>query len=492
MTPAKRLGLARVGILLLGAVASYWITAHFMGGLVIPGFRRNYLALWLVCALIGWLLIIFRREIRRAVGSIASQLDQMSNSGRIGLITVCQHGDLEHMAKPLNSFLSSTRLQLEQLSALNQELRIQSRTATTEKHDIEAIIRSISEAVIVTNRFDELILANPVAEELLGFRLSRSIRRSIDRIVPDAQLVQMIRETRRNGSTCSRRTVEHTVDQKGAARTFNVTLNCVLAPNGDVAGVVSVLRDITREKEIAEMKTDFVSNVTHELKTPLAAIKAYAEMLIDNEAREPEVRRDFYRIIYSETDRLHRLIENILNFSRIESGVIGLKRKPVSLSEVVEDVLKVACVQAKSKKIDVFMDLAPAHFEVEADPDLIYQCVLNLLSNAIKYTCERGRVTVTVRADEGKSLATCQVTDTGVGIPPDHVPHLFDKFYRSPANDTMAEGTGLGLTLVKYIVETIYEGKVSVTSEVGEGSSFAFELPLMKQRERSDIGQTVT
>jgi len=466
-------------VLLLGAGLSYVLTARLMSGWMIPAFRRNYLALWLVSVLLGWLFIVFRRSIRRVVGTISSQLEHMSRTGKLGLVQVSSgENNLSPIAQPLNSLLSSTRLQLEQLTALNQELRVQSKLATREKHNVESIIYSISEAVVVTNRFDELILANPRAEQLLGFRFSRNIRRSIDRVLPDSRLVQMIRETRQAGERGPAQTFEYTIDQKGNPRTYSVTLNCVSAPGEGVSGVVAVLHDMTREKEIAEIKNDFVSNVTHELKTPLSAIKAYAEMLIEGEAEDTEIRRDFYRIIFSETDRLHRLIENILNVSRIESGMVGIRRRSISLTEVVKEVLKVASVQAKGKKIDIFTDLAPAHYRISADPDLIYQCVLNLVSNAIKYTCEGGQITVTVRADDARHAATCEVVDNGVGIPPDHLPHVFDKFYRSPANDRMSEGTGLGLTLVKYIIQTIYDGRIWATSSVGEGSRFTFELPL--------------
>ena len=227
------------------------------------------------------------------------------------------------------------------------------------------------------------------------------------------------------------------------------------------------------------MKTDFVSNVSHELKTPLSSIKAYVEMLVDGEAEDEATRREFYEIISSETDRLHRLIENILNISRIESGVVKVVREPTSLTSVAKQVLDVAAPQAKLKGIELVENLAPVYHQIEADRDMVYQAVLNLISNAIKYTPEGGKVTVSVSADEQRGVAVCNVSDTGMGIPADDLSHIFDKFFRVRANNKMAKGTGLGLTLVKHIVEMVHDGKLSVTSEEGKGSTFGFELPIM-------------
>jgi two-component system, OmpR family, phosphate regulon sensor histidine kinase PhoR len=236
---------------------------------------------------------------------------------------------------------------------------------------------------------------------------------------------------------------------------------------------------VTREKEIAQMKTDFVSNVSHELRTPLSSIKAYVEMLIDGEAQDEKTRREFYETISSESERLSRLIDNILNISRIESGVVRVVREPVNLTEVVRHVLDVLAPQARMKNIRLADRLVPVTHQVEADKDMIYQAVLNLVGNALKYTPEGGTVSVSTDVDERRGLAVFEVTDTGVGISPADLPHIFDKFYRVQSHTKMAKGTGLGLTLVKHIIETVHEGKLVVASETGKGSTFSFELPIL-------------
>jgi len=479
VTTAKRLGLATMALISLGASAAYYATMMAMQGYVVPHSRLNYLVLGLVAALTALVLLVFWRSVHRSVRTIASQLEHMIKTKQIGLVMADGTDELAQITCPLNEFLTSTKTQMEQLRSENRELQIQSRIASAEKHHTEAIIFSISDAVIVTNRFDELILANEAAEKLLSFQLSSALRKNIDRIISDGTLVRLVRETRSHGRNFTRKVVEHSIDQKGAPKTFSVTLSCVVTENEEVSGVVAVLHDVTREKEIAKMKTDFVSNVSHELKTPLASIKAYVEMLIDGEAEDDKTEREFYEIIASETDRLHRLIENILNISRIESGVVKVTKEPTSLTGVVKQVLDVARPQAKAKKLEVVERLAPVYYQIESDHDMIYQAVMNLVSNAVKYTPEKGTITVSVSVDERRGVVVCDVSDTGAGIPTEDLPHIFDKFYRVKNNSKLAKGTGLGLTLVKHIVETVHDGKLSVTSEQGKGSTFSFELPLL-------------
>jgi two-component system phosphate regulon sensor histidine kinase PhoR len=479
VTTAKRLGLASIALISLGASAAYYATMMAMQGFPVPKGSLGYLVLGLVAALATLVLLVFWRSTHRAIRTIASQLEHMTKTSQIGLVMADGNEELSRITKPLNEFLTFAKTHMEQLQSENRELQIQSRIAAAEKNHTEAIIFSISDAVIVTNRFDELLLANEAAERLLGFKLTGSLRKNIDRIISDGTLVRLIRETRSHGRSFTRRVVEHSIDQKGTPKTFSITLSCVVTPSEEVSGVVAVLHDITREKEIAKMKTDFVSNVSHELKTPLASIKAYVEMLTDGEAQDEKTKRDFYEIISAETDRLHRLIENILNISRIESGVVKVVKEPISLTAVVKQAIDVASPQAKAKSHKLAEQLAPVYYQVEADRDMIYQAVLNLLSNAIKYTPDGGTITVRVSVDERRSVAVCDVSDTGAGIPPEDLPRIFDKFYRVRANSKLAKGTGLGLTLVKHIIETVHDGKMSVTSEIGKGSTFSFELPVM-------------
>ena len=479
MTTARRLGLASMALTMLGVCAAYYATILITTGRLVPPSGVDYLAMGAVTVATVVLLLLLWRRIQRAIRTVVGQLENMTRSKQIGLVMAGRNGELSEVTRPLNELLSTVRSQTEELRRQNRELQIQTHIADAEKRHTEAIIFSISDAVIVTNRFDELILANEAAEKLLGFKFATSVRKNIDRIISDGTLVRLVRETRGHGRSFTRKVVEHAIAHRGTPETYSITLSCVVAPNDEVSGVVAVLHDVTREKEIAQMKTDFVSNVSHELKTPLASIKAYVELLVDGEAGDEQTRKEFYDIIASETERLHRLIENILNISRIESGVVKVIREPISLTNVVKQVLDVAAPQAKAKDIGIVERLAPVYYQVEADPDMIYQAALNLVSNAIKYTPEGGTITVCVSVDERRGVAVCDVSDTGLGIPTEDLSHIFDKFFRVKQNTKVAKGTGLGLSLVKQIIETAHDGKLSVTSELGKGSTFSFELPVL-------------
>src|SRR5205085_2673079 len=176
--------------------------------------------------------------------------------------------------------------------------------------------------------------------------LANSTRTPIDQVLRDKTVVQLIQEMRKSDSTNGRRVIEHKIKTAGEVRAFKVTLSCVTDQVNEPAGVVAVLHDMTKEKEVAEMKNDFVSNVSHELRTPLASIKAYVEMLIDGEADDEKTKREFYEVIQNEANRLGRLIDNILNISRIESGLIKINKQPLSLAVILKDAVEVIEPQA--------------------------------------------------------------------------------------------------------------------------------------------------
>jgi two-component system phosphate regulon sensor histidine kinase PhoR len=248
--------------------------------------------------------------------------------------------------------------------------------------------------------------------------------------------------------------------------------------------------DCAGEKELSAMKNEFVSMVSHELRTPLASIKAYIEMLIDGEAVDAGTQREFYEIIQNEANRLGRLIDNILNISRIEAGLARINRKPHDLGAILREAIEVIAPHAAQKRITIEGSPGAEACHVAADHDMLYQAVLNLLSNAVKYTPEGGSIAVQLVSDPGRGKVLIRIIDTGVGIPPKDLPFIFDKFYRAEANKRIAPGTGLGLSLVRHIVETVHGGRVSVESHVGCGSCFVIELalePSCHQRERAPL-----
>jgi two-component system phosphate regulon sensor histidine kinase PhoR len=422
----------------------------------------------------------FNVELRQLVLDIESL-------GRVDSKTpIVQKGWLAQVAQAAGRTASTMRSRIDQLVSQRRELDVQLRIVEAERRHAEAILNSISDAVIVTDAFNEVALANEAAARALDFELEMALRKPVDRVITDPTLIKLIKDTREGGNVSLRRHVEHRIRQGGSETSFDVSLACVTNGSAghnppETAGVVTILRDVTREKEIAEMKSDFVSAVSHELRTPLSSIKAYMEMLVDGEAHDDRTRGEFYNIIQGETNRLQRLIDNILNISRIESGVVKVQREHVSLPGLIKDAMDVMLPQARAKNIELVEVPTPLFFQVFADKDMIYQAIVNLVGNAIKYTPSGGKVMVSINVDEHTRMVRLSVTDTGVGVPKEDLPHLFGKFYRVAEHKKMAKGTGLGLNLVKHIIETVHGGKVAVVSEQDKGSTFSFCLPMADQ-----------
>jgi two-component system phosphate regulon sensor histidine kinase PhoR len=358
------------------------------------------------------------------------------------------------------------------------DLRVQIRLSQRRGKNTEAIIYSIRDAVVVIDESDRLLMANEAAGRLFNFDFNSSQHKRISELVgpEQSEFVDFLSRSRDTKGQAARKEIEFL--KGGEPEVYDCIVSCVYDENRQVCGAVAVLHDITREKEISQLKNDFVSHVSHELKTPLASITAYAEMLADGEADNEETRKEFYSVIQNQAQRLNRLIENILNSSRIESGLIKVHKEPASLTMLIEEQLQMIKGYAEEKNIKVVGNKPIIFDQVYVDKDMIREVIVNLLSNAVKYTPSGGSVKIGTEVDEGASLVRVIVTDTGVGIPEDEIEHVFDKFYRVGANKKQAKGTGLGLNLVKQIVEKIHDGKLFVTSQVGVGSTFGFELPL--------------
>lgn len=479
------------------------ITALLVGGILLasPGtfiaaLSSTAAGICLTAVGIGLLLGLLHRimisRIDHEISRIASQIDQLAKDDDRQVTTEARLG-MGPIARAINAVVGNFRQRLKQLTSRRRELEIQLRIAESEQRHAESILNTISDAVIVTDPFNELAMINEAAARVLHLDVSYARRRPIDQIIQDPTIVKLIKDAREGVAARPgfRRHLEHRVEKEGEDHIYDVSVSGLSdgpgedelsPPNGrpgkEPVGVVTVLRDVTRERQIADMKSDFVSSVSHELRTPLSSIKAYVEMLVDGEAHDESTRAEFYNIIQSEANRLGRLIDNILNISRIESGVVRASREQISLPSLVSEVVDVMLPQARSRNIELRDLTAPGYFHVFADRDMIYQATLNLVSNAVKYTPQGGQVTVVVRADDLARGVEVAVTDTGVGIPPEDLPRLFTKFFRVDGHKRMAQGTGLGLNLVKQIIETVHGGKVSVFSESGKGSTFTYTLPL--------------
>lgn len=243
-----------------------------------------------------------------------------------------------------------------------------------------------------------------------------------------------------------------------------------------VLGVGATYRVVRRESEMARLKSDFVANVSHDLKTPLSLIRMFAETLELGRVTDEATRREYYGVITRESERLSRLIDNVLDFSRIEGGRQRYDIFPSAVEPLVQQVLEAFRYPLAQHGFKVDVAIEPDLPEVPLDPAAVKQAVANLVDNAIKYSGERRRLSVSVRRAGSEVLI--EVADEGIGIPPSEVQRIFEKFYRVGRSETQGRrGSGVGLALVKHIIDA-HGGRVSVDSWPGAGSRFALHLPV--------------
>jgi two-component system phosphate regulon sensor histidine kinase PhoR len=468
---------AFVVLSLFGGSLAEWLDSGIGAGWRFADRMQNAVFVML-CRVIGAVGVIWLGWYwLKLAGGIASMARQLTQDKQ-GPIRASGSAVLNEMADAVNRRLSCYSDKNVALEEEAKNLQIQIQLSQKQKRNTEAIIYSIRDAVIVIDEFDKLLMANEAAGRLLDFDFRNSQYKPIGDLIDagNNELTAFLKHCRQRKARAARREIEFLENAK--PKTFDTIVSCVYDERERVCGVVAVLHDITREKEISQMKNDFVSHVSHELKTPLASITAYSEMLCEGEAEDERTRQEFYGVIQSQAKRLNRMIEDILNISRIESGLIKIQKKPVSLTILIEEQLQMIKGYAEEKNIEVIGQRPIVFDQVYIDGDMMAQVIVNLLSNAVKYTPAGGTVKIETEVDEIARMARVSVTDTGVGIPEDEIEHVFDKFYRVEANKSQAKGTGLGLNLVKQIVESVHNGRVFVSSRPGEGSKFGFELPL--------------
>ncbi|RDV83564.1 two-component system histidine kinase PnpS [Ammonifex thiophilus] len=346
-----------------------------------------------------------------------------------------------------------------------RQLRSQLAELTREKEQLEAILSGLSEAVLALDHEGRVLLANQAVKELFGIAPEEARGKTVLEVARDYRLEELVGRVRDTGVSAE----QELTFLFPQPRIFAVRAS-PLPPDK----VVVVLREVTHERRLERMRREFVANVSHELRTPLTAIKGFVEALEDGALEDRETAQEFLQIIASETERLIRLVEDLLRLSRLESRQTFLRRQEVDLTELIGNIAPVWRRQAEKKGLIFEIDLPPGLPPVPGDPELLTQVFVNLIDNALKYT-PAGKVRI--RGEHQPGWVRIEVEDTGIGIPQDCLPRVFERFFRvDRARSRASGGTGLGLSIVKHIVE-LHGGKVGVESELGKGSRFWVYLP---------------
>lgn len=402
-------------------------------------------------------------------------------------VTIESHDEIGRLAKIFNYMATELR----RLHEMNLNKII------NEKNKTETIIKNIGDGVFVTDAQNKIVMMNAAMEAWFGITEKQSLSAPLESRISNSQLLTFIRDVQSDNKQRppsmeivikSPRTWKNIFLQARAARVMN--------DKSELIGIVTILRDITREKEIDRMKTELVSMVAHELRSPLTSISGFSELLLDPHINR-EQSEEYATIILKEASRLSDLINKFLDISKIEAGKSQIKKAPMQLREVIDKVLEINLHQAEKRGIVVSVKLAPNLPLVLGDRDMLEQVVLNVFSNAVKYSPENSVIEIRVKERDNDVLV--EIEDNGYGISEKSLPRIFDKFYRVTDNDKVREigGTGLGLALVKEVIE-IHNGTISVKSKLQEGSTFSFTVPKCSGRyeqerfEETELGMATT
>jgi two-component system phosphate regulon sensor histidine kinase PhoR len=366
----------------------------------------------------------------------------------------------------------------------NQERRIQTLNMLSdallgEKSLMGSIMDSIADGVIVTDVLGVIKIVNPKAKEILGLYGESAVGESaVDFIrrfedVPYALMQDKFNRIVERGETFS----SEIPIAIPATRFYTLRLGPVRSRDGMVQGIVGVLSDITELKEMDQMKTDLMSMVTHEIRTPLATVRGFAQILLKG-GIAGDKSKEFLEIINRQSNRLVNLVNDFLDITRIESGRQVITKGPVDIDKLIQNAVADLRPLADEKNIRLEY-LSPGNVpSVFGDRNLIEQVLINLLSNAIKYSPKGAWARVAVAQQNGSCAVA--ISDNGLGIPKESIPRLFEKFYRVRCDDRKdIIGTGLGLSLVKQIID-VHQGEIRVESEHGKGSTFTFTIPVAK------------
>jgi two-component system, OmpR family, phosphate regulon sensor histidine kinase PhoR len=372
-----------------------------------------------------------------------------------------------HFSESQLNFLSTLAGQA-YLAASNAQLYA---TAEIGRRRLEAVVTSTPDPILVIDEKLRLLMLNPAAMETPGLLEVSETGTLIEKAVGIPDLVDLIL------SPVSGKFSSKEIKLSNGKIYFASVASTIAEEK--VVGRICILRDITHYKELDSLKSEFVSTVSHDLRSPLTLVRGYATML-EMVGELNSQQQDYTEKIVQGVESMKRLVNNLLDLGRIDAGV-GLQVEPVFITLIVDEVMSELQPNALQKKIDFSSECAiDRDVQIEADPALLKQALFNLAENAIKYSNEDGKVTISVKRKG--DFAYFEVLDTGIGIAPLDLPHMFEKFYRSTRREAYKQrGTGLGLAIVKSIIER-HGGEVGVRSQLGVGTTFHMDVPLKQSR----------
>ncbi|ELO8895766.1 PAS domain-containing protein [Listeria monocytogenes] len=406
--------------------------------------------------IIAAISVFIARKITRPVREIIEVSTDLANHKYDSRIHGKISGELQDLSISVNTLAESLETQMFEIKQNEQRLN--------------AIVQNLVSGVMLINVDKQVIMTNRTMYQILGE--TEITGKPFYEVIKSFALSQLIEGTFET----------KTIQQKEIILYFpremilDASVSPILGENGEITGIILLLHDITQIRHLENVRSEFVTNVSHELKTPVTALKGFAETLLDGAMYDEVLLKKFLTIIKEESDRLHRLIMDILALSRIEQNPVAENVELVDVDEVIEQSARTIFEMATEKNIRVTIpEKTSASVMIETDRDKLQQIIINLLSNAINYTPVDGKVEVKLIEQEAEVII--EVTDNGIGIPAKDIDRVFERFYRvDKARSRHSGGTGLGLSIVKHLVENC-GGRIEVESQEEVGSTFRVSLP---------------
>lgn len=381
-------------------------------------------------------------------------------------------GELDQRVEALAS--DETRELAAAFNRMATALRSMVNDLSVERNKLSAVLDTMADGVVVILQVfyfrhgeGRIDLMNPAAEELLSISSEEAIGARFLETIENRELQQLVSRALESGEQ------QHgDVDMVNPRRYLSVFATPLTGEEEN--GVLLTLHDLTRIRQADTTRRQFVSNVSHELRSPLASVKAMVETLESGALEERQTAGDFVHRIHRDIDRMSNIVEDLLELSRLESGQVTIDMAPLNLSSLIEDVSHEFEPRAEAKNITLRVSLPDAPYIVMGERDLLHQVLTNLLDNALKFTTSQG--VATLSATHKRNMVHVSVSDTGIGIADEHHARLFERFYRVDSSRQYL-GTGLGLAIAKHIVQS-HGGDFVVESQEGEGSTFSFTIPV--------------
>ncbi|MCD2255614.1 cell wall metabolism sensor histidine kinase WalK [Agrilactobacillus fermenti] len=440
-----------------------------------------FLTASLVAGLLGTLIAIFiSRAITRPIDEMKKQAIRMARGDYSGQVRVYGQDELGQLAVAVNN-----------LSVRVEEAQ---EASEAERRRLDSVLTNMTDGVIATDRRGNISILNDMAEEFIGMESKDAIGRSILQVLGienEYSFRDLLEDNQQSMMLDFSDRSDHDL-------ILHTTFSLIQRETGFVSGLVCVLHDVTEQQKIDQERREFVSNVSHELRTPLTSMRSYIEALNDGAWQDPKVAPEFLKVTQEETDRMIRMVTDLLSLSRMDQGTAKMETEFVNINEFFNYILDRFDMMLKNDKTDATLTLKPQEEKnykikreftnrdlwVEIDTDKMTQVLDNIMNNAIKYSPDGG--TITCRLIEMHNNVIISISDQGLGIPRKDLNKIFDRFYRvDKARSRKQGGTGLGLAISKEVIEA-HHGRIWADSVEGKGSTFYISLPYHDYEESED------